>query len=280
MRDTRIARGLEVYHRDQLYDPTRLGATEIYADWAVPHRFLDIVGMSFDPVPDAPFACLHLMHDRDHGAHDPEPSGAFGSRGVTLLGLLLPAFKAGVRAHLTLLTYQRTLASVLDAVPDGIAVYSNGGECRNRALLALLAADPERDRIERSLCDMARRFWPTAQSYESGSMMASVGFSTTLSRYRLQANYTTALGTSGACLLLLLQRLTNALPSPQILRERWHLTAREAELVPRLCAGHTARTIATALGISPHTARRHTEAVLRKLGVSSRALIAAKLTSM
>lgn len=48
------------------------------------------------------------------------------------------------------------------------------------------------------------------------------------------------------------------------------LTKREYEIALRLVARESTREIAAALGISPHTVRRHTERILAKLGVNSR----------
>lgn len=102
MRVTRRQVGLQVYHRDHLYERATLGKNELYVDWAVRHRALDIAGMAFDLVPGESFACLHVCHDREHGPDDAESSGAFGARGLTLLRLLYPAFKAGVSTHRSL----------------------------------------------------------------------------------------------------------------------------------------------------------------------------------
>jgi DNA-binding NarL/FixJ family response regulator len=58
--------------------------------------------------------------------------------------------------------------------------------------------------------------------------------------------------------------------TPEALTERYKLTARQVHVAALIAAGSGSREIAEALGISPHTARRHTEAVLRKLGLHSR----------
>jgi DNA-binding CsgD family transcriptional regulator len=55
------------------------------------------------------------------------------------------------------------------------------------------------------------------------------------------------------------------------------LSDREAVVAMCLVDGHSNKEIARRLAISPHTARRHTERVLRKLGVSSRASVARAL---
>lgn len=54
------------------------------------------------------------------------------------------------------------------------------------------------------------------------------------------------------------------------LAARHGLTAREAEVAERLLAGDSNKRLAAGLGISPHTARHHTERVFAKLGVRSR----------
>jgi DNA-binding NarL/FixJ family response regulator len=55
------------------------------------------------------------------------------------------------------------------------------------------------------------------------------------------------------------------------------MTPREIEVALLLCEGCSNRTIAHRLAISPHTARHHTQRVLIKLGVHSRAEAGARL---
>src|SRR5436305_1773153 len=57
------------------------------------------------------------------------------------------------------------------------------------------------------------------------------------------------------------------------LRGRYGLTIREIEVTRLLLRGESNREIADRLNISEHTARHHTENVLGKLGVRSRAAI-------
>jgi DNA-binding CsgD family transcriptional regulator len=57
------------------------------------------------------------------------------------------------------------------------------------------------------------------------------------------------------------------------LRDRYGLTLREIEVTRLLLRGESNREIADRLNISEHTARHHTERVLGKLGVRSRAAI-------
>jgi non-specific serine/threonine protein kinase len=55
------------------------------------------------------------------------------------------------------------------------------------------------------------------------------------------------------------------------------MTPREIEVAMLLIEGCSNRTVAKRLGISPHTARHHTQRVLAKLGVHSRAEAGARL---
>lgn len=55
------------------------------------------------------------------------------------------------------------------------------------------------------------------------------------------------------------------------LEDRFGLTPREAEVAALLAEGRSNGEVARRLGISPHTARHHTQRVLGKLGAHSRA---------
>lgn len=63
------------------------------------------------------------------------------------------------------------------------------------------------------------------------------------------------------------------------LQMKFRLTARETEVARLLAEGKSNVSIAKTLGISTHTARHHTQRVLGKLKVHSRAEAGAKLRS-
>jgi len=84
---------------------------------------------------------------------------------------------------------------------------------------------------------------------------------------------------SGPMALVVIERTA---PEPLAftdLHDRYQLTRREAAVSQLLAQGHTNAQVARLLGISIHTARRHAERVLMKLGVHSRAAVAGKLVS-
>jgi DNA-binding CsgD family transcriptional regulator len=68
-----------------------------------------------------------------------------------------------------------------------------------------------------------------------------------------------------------------ALPDSEAVRARHGLTKREAEVALLLAEGLSNAEIAERLFVSPHTARHHVENVLSKLGINSRAAVAARL---
>lgn len=61
------------------------------------------------------------------------------------------------------------------------------------------------------------------------------------------------------------------------LQKRYSLTGREVEVAMLLAQGRSNSAVADALHISTHTARHHTQRVLAKLGVHSRAEAGAKI---
>jgi DNA-binding CsgD family transcriptional regulator len=63
------------------------------------------------------------------------------------------------------------------------------------------------------------------------------------------------------------------------LQTDYGLTAREVEVAILLASGSSNAAISKALGISPHTARHHTQHVLAKLGVHTRSEAGARLRS-
>ncbi len=62
-----------------------------------------------------------------------------------------------------------------------------------------------------------------------------------------------------------------------VLQQQHHMTRRESEVAILLSQGASNISIASILGISPHTARHHTQAVLTKLGARSRSEAGARI---
>jgi len=74
-------------------------------------------------------------------------------------------------------------------------------------------------------------------------------------------------------LLVAVERCPPHLPSARELRRAFRLTAREARVALSLADRCSNREIAHELRVTEHTARRHTEKVLEKLGVHRRTAV-------
>jgi DNA-binding CsgD family transcriptional regulator len=263
--------GLEVYHQHHLYDVNKLHRSPVYHDWCLPHQLMDVVGMGFNPIPGREVALVHFYHDHDHGPDDAESDGAFGSRGLALLALLLPAWKAGVRTRYALGQAQTRLGAVLDALEAAVAVWDDRGRCvhENRALAALLATDPEAALLRRAMCALVRDWRQASLPPSSRAVGTGRGW------YRLSASRADQAG--GGRGLLILVESRDPRPAIATLARGFGLTPREAEVATLLARGERDRDIARALGISHSTARRHVEHVLGKLVVHTRAAVAGRI---
>jgi DNA-binding CsgD family transcriptional regulator len=74
-------------------------------------------------------------------------------------------------------------------------------------------------------------------------------------------------------ILVSVERRAPELPCDSELRQRFRLTPKESTVARLLAAGRTNLEIAEELIMSPHTARHHTENVLLKMGLRSRAAV-------
>lgn len=196
---------------------------------------------------------------------------------LPVLGVLLPAFKAGLDA-VRRLDGQR---HALDALDEPVAVFSPDGRAvyRNAALGGLLAADPHRERVEGALRLVARGLLGLAFGRRaSADVVREVA--TARGRYRLRGLIVPPgpFGDDGAGLVTVaFQANGPALPPPEAIRARHGLTKREAEVALLLAEGLSNEALAERLFVSKHTARHHVESILLKLDVPGRAAVAARL---
>jgi len=204
-----------------------------------------------------------------------------------LLSLLLPAYRAGHHAAFASQRREAELAATLDAAGEALLVVAPDGRPlhRSAALARLLAADPERDRLLDATLRAARdlhalhaarrgRAEHGASSLARGAAQSLV---TAVARYTVRASYASELvwGVPGTVLVAV--DAERALPDADALPETLGLTRREAEVARLLAQRLSNAEVAAALSVSAHTARHHTERVMHKLGVTSRAEVATRL---
>ncbi len=277
---TRRALELEVYHRNEIYDVDTIDRTEIYNDWCVPRRLFDPLALNVETGGQIP-AAVHLYHDHE---------GVFGERERGLLRILLPAFKAGMESHQRLARHRAQLSVVFDAAAEGYALFDVDGGLlhENPALARLLSGEQEQGRLRSSMGALALGFATLARR-SRGRMSPKVTdiapatyreINTATGRYRMRATFLApGILESGPCVLVGLEVPERKALSDGELRERFMLTPREVQVARLLAEGKQTREVAEALRVSTHTARHHTERVLAKLGVTSRAAVAAALTA-
>jgi DNA-binding CsgD family transcriptional regulator len=268
--------GLRVWNRGMLWNPGELRRSEYYCDFARPNRLHDALGITLelDGTPEL-LAGLSFHHERPRGSR-------FGERGLTLLRLVLPAFDAGVRTRLRLSRHGSSFAQVFDNLAEGLVLWDMSGRVReaNRAALSIFEEDSERERLHREMELIAHSLRMLARSSSERHEPAlpaqpvSREVHTARGRYRIRGSYLDVdLFSQLPAVLVALERLTPTPPSRAMLRQRFGLTEREADVALLLSEGLSNAEIADRLSISPHTARHHSESVLLKLGVDSRAQV-------
>jgi DNA-binding CsgD family transcriptional regulator len=165
-----------------------------------------------------------------------------------------------------------SLAAFLDLIGEALAIYTNRGVVvfENRAFLALLGADSGTADIRLALGQVSRDARPGQNVLQQISV---AGRNLCVDAAPLPSD---VLWPEGARLLRVMPLALREL-DPVRVAAAFGLTRRQAEVAVLLAQGLGNRAIASSLGISPHTGRRHTEQVLARLGVCSRARVACLL---
>jgi DNA-binding CsgD family transcriptional regulator len=274
----RAAGGVEVYNEplnDRMVDG-ELHRSTLVNEAVRPGGMYDFLGfMTASPAGEL---MLFMGHER------PGRSRFGAERELPVLRALLPAFRAGHHALVRFGAHRAALATTLDRMTQAVLVLAPDGRAVHRtpALVRLLAADPAREQLEQALAAAGRALAGGAgrAAAPHGAGLADVErrVATAVGRYTVRSARLPAelLGEPGG-VLVTIERADTELPQPGTLAERLGLTRREAEVAEALARRLTNAELARALGISPHTAERHTERVLAKLGVRSRHDVAARL---
>lgn len=204
---------------------------------------------------------------------------------TALLRLLVPSFKGGLDALARLGAHR----AALDAVAEPAVLFDADGRERHRngALVRLLGAEPDPERVlievralAAALRPLAAPRWrdaPAGPAVGSTSPVREVRTARAVYRLRAAVLPEGAFEAVGGLLIIVDPAGVAALPSPEAVRERLGLSAREAEVALLLAEGLSNAGVADRLFIAPATARRHTENVLGKLGLSRRSAVAAAL---
>jgi DNA-binding CsgD family transcriptional regulator len=251
-----------------------------FQEFVVPARGFDaiILASALDHEKVEPGSMATLMF------HHASPRGPrFGSRGLDLLRLLQPAFEAGVRSYRRFFRWREDFCRLLDTFADGVLLLDANGRVvhQNTALTRMLTEDAGAAQISlrRQMETLGRRLVrrstgepliaAAAQDIDTGQCAYTMRTSLVAGAFPAEAY--------GA--MVVLERRTPKMPSAGAICERFKLTPKEAQVCLLLGRGKSNDEIARELFISPHTARRHTEHILYKLKVRSRAEVGPKLLS-
>jgi DNA-binding CsgD family transcriptional regulator len=209
-----------------------------------------------------------VLVTRDRGGVQP-----FNEKALAMLRLLQPALAVGIEMRQRFARRRSEFLRVLDAMREGLMLVDANGRVLHEtpAIVRMLADEWERDRVRTAMLLCARSLSQARRA--SGSEVR-----TAQHRYRIRGCYAGEELAGSSTVLVAVDRV-GPVPAPDdtALKLRFGLTPREIQVTRLLAAGRRNDDVAASLQISPHTARRHTERVLAKLGASSRAAVGALL---
>jgi DNA-binding CsgD family transcriptional regulator len=182
------------------------------------------------------------------------------------------------------------LLAVVDALADGVSVHDLRGAIvhQNVSFRRLLNEEPDRKRLEEAI-EHARRhvtalltphsILPIARGGSAADRCFELVVRTERAEYQVQSSVVETKTSPRHVAVIVFVRARDFVRrlDPKELQDRFGLTRAEVRVAILIDTGRRTREIAQELEISVHTVRRHAEAVLRKLGVHSRAAVGARL---
>lgn len=277
------AAALGVHNRALVFGPQlrEFYRSEYYHEFVLPARLHDALGITVSLEGEPSFhsaAGLYLFHDSVDGAR-------FGNRALLLLRLLRPAFAAAVQLQRRQSSSREDLSRTVDGLDEGILFCATSGEVLHRTpmLRQMIATDSEATFLERELVSVAERLrrQTTPERDTAPAVRTLVQHThTRCAGYRIRATLVRGEQFGREWIIaVILERNSPALPTPKLIRDLFGLSQKEAQVALLLAEGKSNEEVARGLGISPHTARHHTERVLLRLGIRSRAQVPSKLLS-
>jgi DNA-binding NarL/FixJ family response regulator len=199
------------------------------------------------------------------------------------LKLLLPAFRAGIRAYINLAQNRAAAVILAETTRSGVLLCDTKGNVlyANSSFKRLLVSDPEAERVRREISRVATGVATLMTRRTSTSVAvhrASSKVRTATAQYKISAVFMEESWTGGgAAIVVLVDPTTTRGLDAGELATRFGLTRREVEVAQLVRHGLSSRQVAEALHLSVNTARRHIERLLLKLNVHSRSAAVSKL---
>ena len=257
--------------------PRNWQSTELFADFLEPYSLLGGVMMAHDFANGeeawltAALGSLEELQD-------------FEERFVPAWKILQPAFEAGVEIQVQAEAAGQALAAFLDDVPVPAVLFTLDGaeRYRNRLLRSLMSGLSDAAQLQRRLrrtCTTMSRFAQPHRKTARGTIPSGSEWAVIDDlEMRIRSTFLPP-GILGPApgVLVTVEAPPSSIMSNADMASRFGLSTREVEVTRLLVRGRSTKAIATRLGISRHTARRHVESVMSKLGVSSRAAVGGRI---
>lgn len=178
--------------------------------------------------------------------------------------------------------------AALDALDVAAAFFDADGHETHRTPALARVCGPDAGLVGEALDGFARQARPHAFARRADAAVPAgltVHVRTPRAAYVLRATRLApgALrGTDAFLVTVAADAAPAALPTAEVLRQRYRLTRRESDVAWLVARGQSNATIADALSVSRHTVRHHVEAVMSKLGLSGqgRETVAATLVGL
>lgn len=273
--------GLEVNHGGMLYDPATIFHSELYNDWALPYGMLQPMAMAVE-LPASPFpAVLSFHRDKESGLNAYE-------REMGILRLLLPAFKAGVFTCCHLARHRAEFAALIDRLPAAVSVHDASGRLvhETTALAELLSGEPQAGRVRAEVESIGVLVAALGGGRRSKASVSTIAVPTHREMRTAGRHYVIRGSFVGpdwlpapGVVIVWLESIASTPFTGDAAGIQYGLTRRESQVAALMREGRSNAQVARTLGFTIHTARRHSERVLSKLDVHSRAEAAAKLNA-
>ena len=273
----RRALSLSVADWEELFDVSALRRAPFYHEVVRPHHLMAPLLMLAE-TGEAPLPAAVTVYFADERA-----ARARAHRRKQLLRLLFPAFHAGLDAFLRFRHDSAALTALVEDAAIGVLVLGPTGQRtrENEFFRQLMSSEPERDRVRAEAIRAMRGAsnLKISNGLPSRSRLANSEVRTAAARYRVSTTFLSGGGFRASTLTVaLVERLGDRPLTGRELGARFRLTHREIETAMLVRHGLPTREIATQLGISQNTARRHVEKILLKLDVTNRTAAAAKIS--
>lgn len=263
---------LGVWNRRQAFanDLDGFYNSRYYNEYVVPARAFDATGLAVSQAGrhDLTDTLMLIFH------HHNSTGRQFGERGLALLRLIYPAFCAGSQILARAEKRRESMEGIIDAMGDRARLYDLDGIVlhESREMTNLLNRTLPNSSLSDKLDTMARRVIRAAVGNGRAICLEVEEIvQTAQGRLRIRSVWIPGgILHVNRCLMLVVDPLDGTHLDLDELVSKFGLTRREAEVALLLSKRKSNREIARTLVISEHTARRHTEHVMGKLGVHSR----------